>query len=412
MAYADDISALGAEHLFEFDGNGNDSIGSASGSASSVSFTGTAICEDASNSMSTGTNTSARFTINNTAVITNAKSRKALCGWFMVTTVNQPPCRIYGEGGTGESISITLGFGNSLLFEVDLNGDAKQIFGDTAIVPNRAYHFTLIFLGNGFSNKVKAFLDGVPQLDTKDDAPDVASIGARTPAVFGRSSGNVSLGSTQILLVTPVTGLYNYWAFFDDADADLTNAEVREELFEKGALPDTTITSGSQSAMQTQVDALASSVRPNEPLCIRVEAVTGNGNITLNADNITFDPLASIHVQYMGTGTLTWVNLNGSDASIGSTPNGGTIVFQTPSVLTVTDLIAGSEVRVYQAGTTTELGGVESSGTSFNLTVSVAAVDVRILSKPYQVKAVKNISMAGDVSLVAGQVIDRQYENP
>ncbi len=250
------------------------------------------------------------------------------------------------------------------------------------------------------------------QLDTQDDVPDVAVIPARTPAVFGRSSGNVSLGSTQILLVTPVTGLYNYWAFFTSAAAILNATEVREELFEKGALPDTTVTSGSQSAMQTQINALANSVRPNEPLCIRVNAVTGDGNVTLTANNITFDPLASIHIQYMGTGTLTWINNNGSNASIGSTPNGGTITFQTPKIITISDIIAGSEVRVYQAGTTTELGGIESSGTSFALNVSVAAVDVRILSKTYKIKSVKNISMAEDVSLVAGQVIDRQYENP
>jgi hypothetical protein len=215
-----------------------------------------------------------------------------------------------------------------------------------------------------------------------------------------------------LVQVSPVTGIYNYWAFFDGNEADLSATEVRQELFEKGALPDTTVTSGSQSAMQTQINALASSVRPNKPLCIRINAVSGDGNFTLSANNITFDPLASIHIQYMGTGTLTWINNNGSNASIGSTPNGGTVTFQNPKTITVNDLIAGSEVRIYEAGTTTELGGVETSGTSFALTVSVAAVDVRILSTIYNIKAVKNISMADDVSLVAGQVPDRQYENP
>lgn len=411
MAYADDISALGAEHLYRFDGNANDSIGTVNGTASGVAFTGTPICEDASNSMTTGS-TSARLTIPDTNVITEVKSRKAFCGWFMTTAVQQPPTRIYGEGGTAQSISINLGFGNSLLFEVDLDGDAKQIFGDTDLVPNRAYHVALVFMGTDFRNKVECYLDGVRQLDTQDDVPDVTTIAARTPAVFGQSSVSVAIGSTELVQVSPVSGIYNYWAFFDGNDANLSAADVRQELFEKGALPDTTVTSGSQSAMQTQINALASSVRPNKPLCIRINAVSGDGNFTLSANNITFDPLASIHVQYMGTGTLTWINNNGSNASIGSTPNGGTVTFQNPKTITVSDLIAGSEVRIYEAGTTTELGGVETSGTSFALTVSVAAVDVRILSTIYNIKAVKNISMADDVSLVAGQVPDRQYENP
>ena len=97
---------------------------------------------------------------------------------------------------------------------------------------------------------------------------------------------------------------------WDGSDADLTDTEIRETLFELGALAGTTISSGSESAMQTSLDALADTVRGNEPLNIRVEEVTGDGDLTLSADNITHDDLASIHVQYLGSGTLTWQNTN------------------------------------------------------------------------------------------------------
>ena len=411
MAYADDISALGASHLYEFDGNANDSIGTSNGSNSGAGFAGTAICEDAGNSMITNA-TSDRVTLPSASTITGSTNRKAVAGWFMPTAVQQPPCRIYGEGTTGASFAFLLGFGNSLLYEFNTGSDVIQIFGDTGLVSNRAYHLCMIFEGNGFANECRAYLDGVKQTDSFATAPNLASLPSRTPAEFGDPVGSSAVGGTSLLLVAPVNGNYNYWSFFTGASAVLTDSEVRQELFEKGALPDTTITSGSQSAMQTQLTALASSVRPNKPLCIRVEAVSGNGNVTLTADNVTFDALASIHVQYMGTGTLTWVNTNGSNASIGSTPNGGTILFQTPRTLTINSLIAGSEVRVYQAGTTTEIGGVESSGTSFSLVISASSVDVRILSTAYQIKAFKGVSMASDVTLVAGQVVDRQFENP
>jgi len=58
---------------------------------------------------------------------------------------------------------------------------------------------------------------------------------------------------------------------------------------------------------------------------LRTVAVSGGENFDLNADNIAFNSFASIHVQYTGTDTLTWTNSNSSNASIGSTPNRGTI---------------------------------------------------------------------------------------
>ena len=89
-------------------------------------------------------------------------------------------------------------------------------------------------------------------------------------------------------------------------------------------------------------------------------------------DNITFDALCSIHIQYMGTDTLNVRNTNGSNASIGSTPNGGTINFINPATLTIEGVINGSEVRLYDNETpadhkfNTELDGTESNtGTDF-----------------------------------------------
>ena len=165
--------------------------------------------------------------------------------------------------------------------------------------------------------------------------------------------------------------------------------------------------------MQSSLDAFQNTTRPNVPLAIRIEAVSGDGDLTLNVNNIVFDPLSSIHVQYMGTGTLTLVNIGSSNTSIKSTPNAGTVTIVTPKVLTVTDLVANSEVRVYEAGTTTELGGVENSGTEFTLTLAENnPIDIRILSIGFQNKAIKNVATTSDVTVVAGQIVDRQYENP
>lgn len=220
------------------------------------------------------------------------------------------------------------------------------------------------------------------------------------------------MGGENFQLVSPVIGRYAMAATFTGANVP-TNQEIREDIFEKGCLPGTTITSGTQAVMQTQLDSLAASVRPNEPLNIRIEAVTGDGDLTLTADDITHDPLASVHIQYMGTGTLNYTNTNGADASIGSTPNGGTINFINPASLTVSPLISGTEVRYYTAGTDTELAGVENSGTSFSSTVDAASVDIVIHKEDYQNIRIEAVDMSGgDVSVPVQQVFDRQYNNP
>ncbi len=366
MAYRDDIAALGAQHLYIFDGNSNDDIGTSNGTNSGVIFTDAAIAEDATNCMTTNGRAD-RVTLPDDANLSGTQTRKAMAGWFETTAIQAPPCRILGDGGLTQAFSFVLGYGNNVMFEVYGPTFVNQIFGDRTLKPNRTYHLCAIFEGNGFANEVRFYIDGVEQLaaEPADRQPDVATIDDRNPTEFGDPITDVAVGGDQVILVAPVNGRYQHWASFDSAAAELTDTEVREELFEKGALPDDTIASGTESAMQTSLGALASTVRSDAPLCIRVETVTGDGDLTLTADNITFDPLASIHVQYMGTGTLTWRNTNGANASIGSTPNGGTIIFANEvtvqiTVLDASDLSPISGARVFLEADT---GGPLASGT-------------------------------------------------
>jgi len=76
----------------------------------------------------------------------------------MVSKINQPPTRIYGEGDNLISFSIAMGHGNSLIFEVDDSaGLLMQIYSDVALEPNRAYHLTFSFEGSGYANKIKVW---------------------------------------------------------------------------------------------------------------------------------------------------------------------------------------------------------------------------------------------------------------
>ncbi len=367
MAYGDDIDALSPDHHWDFISNVTDQVGSLTTTATGLLYTGPALCEDAANSMEVSAdNDSAQA---NSSTNINGQTNSFLwAGWFMSNIYQLPPVRIVGDGqfSEGQQLQIAMGYGNNIVYEFWDTQDNLQIAGDTPIVPNRPYHLAI---GVTSSNELVGYLDGVKQTDTAD-AQASGSLASRTRGIrwggvqkSNHDSNNPSfaIGSNKLLLVSCKNGYYNHWATWNN---DLTDTQIREELFEKGALPDVTITN------QAGLDALADTVRPNEPLCIRVNVA---GSISLTADNVTFDPLASIHVQYTGTGTLTWTNTNGSNASIGSTTSTGSIVFENPATLTIEGLINGCEVRIYDDEIPgggfhdTELAGTETlSGTTYD----------------------------------------------
>ena len=323
MAYRDDIIALGANHLWPCDGNLNDIIGTLNFTNTGGVFTGPQICEDISASYVTSATADTGLAASDPSV-QDVTVDYCYSMWFRTTAIQQPPCRVFGDGGQTVNNSFFLGFGNSIVCEADCDPTVIQVGSATAIAVNRPYHLALVFrdIGGG-SSQLEFFLDGVSQ-----GTADVADTSSTTRGGF-RLGGvtdttSYTIGGSAFQLVSPVNGQYAMISTLVGANVP-TNTEIREELFEKGALPDVTISSNTQANMQIALDALASTVRPDAPLCIRIEAISGGGDFSLSLDDVTFDENASIHIQYMGTDTLTLVNTNGSDASIGSTPNGGTL---------------------------------------------------------------------------------------
>ncbi len=407
MAYGDDIDALNPDHRWSFENVTTDAVGSADGTLSSatlVSFS--SMCEGNTFALLTD-GISDRMTLPNTVTINNdAQAQKVVCGWFRATSLQAPPKRIYGEGDATQSFSFLLGWGNRLVFEVDDPSFTLQIFGDVILEPDRTYHLCMIFDGNGGGNELRAYLDGVEQLNAEptDRQPDAATLTARSVGEFGAPAGTVAVGGTAVALLAPINGYYAQWAVWDEDT--LTETEVREELFEKGALADLTITN------QAGLDAIADTVRDNAPCCIRV---TGSGTIDLEADNVTFDPLASIHVQYTGTGTVNWTNTNGANASIGSVTAGGVLNFINPATLTINGLINGAEVRIYDNETLgdkdydTELDGIEAlSGTSFAYAHdgSVNTIVIQMMKYGYEELIMEQVLGAVDQSITVFPKVD------
>jgi hypothetical protein len=127
--------------------------------------------------------------------------------------------------------------------------------------------------------------------------------------------------------------------------------------------------------------------------------ITGN-LITIKASIFTGDMTT--------TGVITLANgvsFNGTrtDANGTVSPN---------SVLTLTGLQANSEVRVYIAGTTTEIAGVENSGTTFvDATIAVNSVDIVIHNVQYEYQKIEAADTSSNLTLPIQQRFDRNYSN-
>ena len=107
------------------------------------------------------------------------------------------------------------------------------------------------------------------------------------------------------------------------------------------------------------------------------------------------------------TGTITLSNggliIGTATDSVGST---------TVSTLTLTGLQTNSEVRVFDAGTTTELAGVENSGTSFSANISASSVDIVVHSIGYEYQKIEGADTSANLTLPIQQRVDRNYRNP
>jgi len=154
----------------------------------------------------------------------------------------------------------------------------------------------------------------------------------------------------------------------------------------------------------------------------------------------------AVELTSLGSGTMTWDSVDDAYATIdGSTGNetifvnvaSGTLTINvaagssTPTIrsagavvtviagqttLNLTGLVANSEVRIYTAGTATELDGIEDSGMSFPFIytyVPLTFFDIIIHKADYKYYRIDNFELgAGNASLPIQQLFDRNYSNP
>ena len=312
--------------------------------------------------------------------ITITANRRYVGGWIQVDKIAQSLDVIWEEGAQVNNFALLNGFGNNLMFQfADAGGDYAQVYTDITITPNRPY-FVLAEFNSSTQKSGQCYLhlDGVQQQRSNGLPWEVS--------VFPTHSGNVSWGhegvenlkvgddrgvdATTIDFVSPVSCRYAHW--FSWSNVSLNNTtDIRETLFEKGALAEVTILGNTEANMQTSIDAQADTLFLDWPCSIEIGICSG-GDFTLTLDNITFEDRVSMPIRYVGADTLTIILENGSDldeSKLG-VPYGGIITVQRPATLTINGLINGCEVRIYDDNGTgshfgDELDGIETlSGTT------------------------------------------------
>jgi hypothetical protein len=154
---------------------------------------------------------------------------------------------------------------------------------------------------------------------------------------------------------------------------------------------------------------------------IEVTGTAANFGLT----GVTFDGYEA----YQAGGTTTgneaiFINIASGELTIsitgGDTPSyrtaGCTVTISSSVTVTLTGLKNPSEVRVFNAGTTTERSGTGAeSVTDGDHAFSVpsgTSVDIVILSLGYQNMRILAFSTTSSTSIPVSQVIDRQYYNP
>lgn len=216
----------------------------------------------------------------------------------------------------------------------------------------------------------------------------------------------------------------------------LTNVEFNQSTSSTGAFY---ITASSQANLQSALDNLVScsfSDNTTPSGALRLVYTGSAGAISLSMSSGSFSGnTADIRWEAPSGSNLTLNLSGGADASTYSATNSNTVTFSNPKSFIVTNIIDGSEVRIYKQSDLSELGGAENVGASpsglNNVTVASDPDNAGRYKVTYQYNYVSDLPIyivvfhnsyqalrpsftlkSTDSSLQVAQNIDRQYYNP
>jgi len=337
MAIRTFLQGLGATHLFDLDNNGTlttDDLGSSSTptniSGGTYTFDTDPVCEGVTHSLVVVANTSnsisgAIFTnkngINANIAGYNTDKRSMLI-WCKQSAIQNPTC-IYEQGGGTNNFAF---MGGALMtwqaadagqpFLIVQSKSLAQSGRSYCLVGVWEYHTQHAGSGNRVLFYVNGILQGISESTGTDAFPShVGNIAC------GNSADNLQSFAGTALVSQTTEKNCNFLGMFNNVS--LTQAQCRE-IFERTTLAQITISADTVANQQAALDALSGNTYQNLNCAIRILQATDATDYRLFVDNINFiadDNIQDISVQFVGTGTLTLENTNGTVIKYTSTPS-------------------------------------------------------------------------------------------
>ena len=218
--------------------------------------------------------------------------------------------------------------------------------------------------------------------------------------IIGRSGNQIVL-SDQNLIIDATAG-----SAFAYSDPSLT---IKSSTFTGGATATTGDVTVRNGALLSG-GVFDSGINYEGGVGTTITDITCNGSVDLTTAG-TYN-LIGCEIDEVTNSSGGAVTLNLSGGTTITTNTGPNITLASSTTFELTGLIAGSEVRVYQAGTTTEVDGVENSGTTFSTTTTQSSVDLVIFNKQYKPVRTLGVDTTINVNLPIQQIFDRNYANP
>jgi len=273
--------------------------------------------------------------------VTGNFAERTLSCWIQLDEIQHDLGALWKEGGGVQNLAFLVGYGNVLLFQgADTPGNAinAQAWSDFKLKTGRPYHICGRYTLSESPKELRLYIDGIEQTETSGNPLGVGNFDSHSgDVVWGDPDANLETGGTDIAYAGLNDAQVSDFATWSDNSAG-TNAgalhktdEIRNILYRRGALPDDTISTGTESAMQASVEAL-NETRPDWPLSLRVEPPTGGGDFELKLEDGAANPWVfnddiTSHVEFRGSGTLTLINPVGGNVDVAKcwSESGGTI---------------------------------------------------------------------------------------
>jgi hypothetical protein len=395
---------LGADHYWTFNNSITDAVGTQDLTATDTTYAATQLCQDLTNSGLTDARTDHWDAPTGISTIGNQQTIHCVAGWFQFDIIQGAPCAVFTEYTSTVQFQILVGYGNTLQFDCSNATTQLQLYADTSIDFNRPYHAMMKF--DSGTGKFEAFLDGLPVTTSlnNSDFSDIGTLANRTEISFGADQTSTGIGGETIILSAGTDMNISSWAMWSGNYLP-NESETRVDMFGRGTLANATITT--QTGLNTLNNTTIGSANEKPAGII----ITGIGTIDLTATNIIFDDKLSVDIVYTGTGTVNFTNSGTSNATTFICTNGGKVNILNNFNVTFTGAENNTEIRVFAAGTTTELAGIENTSGDFVASIPNGTVDVRIVSITFKIREIFNLSVTQDFTFQVDQFTDRVYEN-